>query len=66
MNNPETTKVFHVEIVETLRKTVSVELPAGSSNHDAIMKVRDMYNAEEIVLSADDFCDADIYIAENE
>lgn len=66
MTKTKETITYHVEIVETLRKVVDVELPAGSSKKDAIDKVRDLYNKEEIVLSADDHCDTDIYLADEE
>lgn len=43
-----------IEILETLRKVVEVELPANSTI-DARKMVIDSYYNEEIVLSADDY-----------
>lgn len=43
---------YTLEITETLKKKVKVE---ASSYKDARKKVDEMYNDEQIVLSADDF-----------
>lgn len=66
MTKTKETTTYHVEIVEILRKVVTVELPIGSTNKDALDKVRDLYNREEIVLSADDHCDTDIYMVDED
>lgn len=45
---------YKVEVLETLKKIVEVELPIGSDNV-ARQKVMDMYYNDEIILSADDY-----------
>lgn len=51
----DTPMVKHqIEILETLRIVVEVELPANSTN-DARAIVMDKYYNEEIVLSADNY-----------
>ena len=51
---------YKVEVLETLKKVVEVELPLGSDN-EARQKVMDMYYNEEIVLSADDYYETEFY-----
>lgn len=51
---------YKVEVLETLKKVVEVELPIGS-DIDARQKVMDMYYNEEIVLSADDYYETEFY-----
>lgn len=43
-----------VEIIETLRKVVTIELPADVDGMAALAIVTDRYYHEDIVLSADD------------
>ena len=49
-----------VEILETLRKIVEVELPADSKE-DARQIVMDRYYNEETILSADDHYDTEFH-----
>ena len=51
---------YKVEVLETLKKVVEVELPIGSDNV-ARQKVMDMYYNDEIVLSADDYYETEFY-----
>jgi len=51
---------YKIEVLETLKKVVEVELPLGSDN-EARQKVMDMYYNEEIVLSADDYYETEFY-----
>ena len=46
--------VFQIEIVETLSNIVEVN---AENEQDALLKVRDMYRNEEVVLYPDDFID---------
>ena len=55
------TAVFKVEVVEKLRRVVLV---AAADSQDAIERVEEMLDKEEIVLDADDFADREIQIAE--
>lgn len=58
---PELSTVkYKVEVLETLRKAVEVELPIGSDNV-ARQKVIDMYYNDEIILSADDHIETEFY-----
>ena len=43
---------YNVEIVETLRKVVEIR---AKSEQEAIEKTRNLYFAEEIVLTSEDF-----------
>lgn len=45
---------FQIEIVETLNNIVEVN---AENEQDALLKVRDMYRNEEVVLYPDDFID---------
>ena len=58
---PELSTVkYKVEVLETLKKVVEVELPIGSDNA-ARQKVIDMYYNDEIILSADDHFETEFY-----
>ena len=46
--------VFQIEIVETLSNIVEVN---AENEQDALLKVRDMYRNEEVVLYPNDFID---------
>ena len=54
------TVTYKVEVLETLRKVVEIELPLGSAN-DARRIVMEKYNNEEIVLTADDHYDTEFH-----
>lgn len=56
---------YQVKVVETLRKVVEVELPVGSAS-DAKDLVRKMYENELVVLSADDHCDTEFNLVDND
>lgn len=47
---------YVVNIYETLAKHIEIE---AENYSDAILKVREKYNNEEIVLSADDYLDTE-------
>ena len=47
-------KVFHIEIMETLSNMVEVR---AENEQEALLKVRDRYRNEEVVLYSDDFID---------
>lgn len=51
---------YKVEVLETLRKVVEIELPLGSGN-EARKIVMEKYYNEEIVLSADDHFDTEFH-----
>ncbi len=53
---------YKVEITEYLQKTIEVD---ADNESDALSIVKDMYNNEEVVLSADDFIDKDFNIIED-
>ena len=47
-------RVFQIEIVETLSNIVEV---SAENEQDALLKARDIYRNEEVVLYPDDFID---------
>ncbi|WP_227694023.1 MULTISPECIES: DpnD/PcfM family protein [Psychrobacter] len=47
-------RAFQIEIVETLNNIVEVN---AENEQEALLKVRDMYRNEEVVLYPDDFID---------
>lgn len=47
-------RALQIEIVETLNNIVEVN---AENEQDALLKVRDMYRNEEVVLYPDDFID---------
>ena len=47
-------RAFQIEIVETLNNIVEVN---AENEQDALLRVRDMYRNEEVVLYPDDFID---------
>ena len=47
-------RVFQIEIVETLNNILEVN---AENEQEALLKVRDMYRNEEVVLYPDDFID---------
>lgn len=53
---------YKVEITEYLQKTIEV---AADNKFEAISIVEDMYNNEEVVLSADNFIDKEFNIIED-
>ena len=52
-------KVFKVEITETLQKTVEVK---ALDEADAIIKVKEMYRREKIVLNETSYIDTEFAI----
>lgn len=52
-------KVFKVEITETLQKTVEVK---ALDEADAIIKVKEMYRKEKIILNETSYIDTDFAI----
>ena len=53
---------YKVEITEYLQKTIEVD---AKDEKEAYSKVKQMYDDEEIVLSADDFTDKEIKVLED-
>lgn len=53
---------YKVEITEYLQKTIEVD---AKDKNEAYYKVKQMYDNEEIVLSADDFTDKEIKMLED-
>ena len=53
---------YKVEITEYLQRTIDVE---ANDENEAYSKVKQMYDNEEIVLSADDFIDKEIKVLED-
>ena len=47
-------KVFHIEIMETLSNMVEVR---AENEQEALLKARDMYRNEEVILYPDDCID---------
>ncbi|HCI75974.1 MAG TPA: hypothetical protein DHV27_06905 [Psychrobacter sp.] len=47
-------RAFQIEIVETLNNIVEVN---AENEQEALLKVRDMYRNEEVILYQDDFID---------
>ena len=47
-------RIFQIEIIETLNNIVEVD---AENDQEALLKVRDMYRNEEVVLYPDDFID---------
>jgi len=50
-------KKFKIEIKETLSRVIEVE---SDSLEDAIIKAKEKYNNEEVILSFEDFIDTEI------
>ena len=53
---------YKVEITEFLQKTIEVD---AQDEKEAYSKVKQMYDDEKIVLSADDFTDKEIKLLED-
>ena len=53
---------YKVEITEYLQKTIEID---AENEKDALLIAEDKYNAEEIILSADDFTDKEFNIIED-
>ncbi len=45
-------KTFKIEVIETLSRIIEIE---ANSSDDAYLKVKEMYDSEEIVLDSDDY-----------
>jgi hypothetical protein len=52
-------KIFQIGIEETLSRTIEI---IATSADEAIIKVKEMYDNEDIVLSASDFISSNISI----
>ena len=50
-------EIYKIEVKETLSRIIEIE---AKSNDEAILKVKEMYKKEEIVLSSDDFVTTEI------
>lgn len=50
-------ETYKIEVKETLSRIIEVE---AKSNNEAILKVKEMYQKEEIILSSDDFVTTEI------
>lgn len=64
MNTETKTVKYFVQIKETLKRVVTVELPEDS-NEDPVEKVMDDYFSEKIILSGDDFADSEFELLES-
>ncbi len=53
----ENRKTYKVTVTETLQRTITVN---AEDELDAVQKVQDMYNNEEIVLDSEDHINTDI------
>ena len=53
---------YKIEIQEFLSRVIEIE---ASSTWEAIVKAREMYRAEEIVLDGDDYVETEIIVVEN-
>lgn len=53
---------YYVKITETLSKVIEVE---AESENDALEKVDEAYSNSDIVLSADDFEESDMFITDD-
>ncbi len=56
-------KKYKIEITEYLQKQIVVE---AKTKRDAILKIKEKYNNEEIVLDSSDFIDSKINIVEED
>ena len=56
-------KKYKIEITEYLQKRIVVE---ADTKRDAILKIKEKYNNEEIVLDSSDFIDSKINIVEED
>jgi hypothetical protein len=52
-------KKYKIKVKETLSRIIEVDAP---SQEEAYSKVKDLYQAEEIVLDADDFVEAEFEV----
>jgi len=50
-------ETFKIEVKETLSRIIEIE---ANSNDEAVLKVKEMYQMEEIVLDYDDFVTTEI------
>lgn len=50
-------KIFTIEVKETLSRIIEIE---ANSNEEAILKTKEMYASEEIVLDSDDYVSTEI------
>ena len=56
--NKKLKRVFHIEIVETLSNIVKVN---AENEQEALLKARDMYRNEEVILYPDDTAAFELY-----
>jgi len=56
-------KTYAIEIKETLSKTIEIEAP---NEEAALLKIKELYQQQEIVLSADDFVTVDFLKVEED
>lgn len=56
-------KKYKVEITEYLQKQIVVE---ANTKRDAILKIKEKYNNEEIVLDTSDFIDSKINVVKED
>lgn len=54
-------ETFKIEVKETLSRIIEVE---ASSENEALSKIQDLYNKEEIVLDADDYVETEFLKSE--
>lgn len=55
-------KTFEIEVQEVLTRLINIE---AKNKSDAILKAKEMYNNEEIVLDADDHLSTEFILIED-
>ena len=56
-------KTYEVVVTETLQRTITIN---ADNEGEALDKVQEMYDNEDIVLSADDYQDTEIEVVEDD
>lgn len=51
-------KTFKIEIKETLSRVIEIE---ANSNEEALSKIEELYNQQEIVLDSTDFVETEFF-----
>ena len=54
-------KAYKIEVKETLSRIVEIE---ANSSDEALLKIKELYKNEEIVLDADDFDETEFLVSE--
>lgn len=51
-------KTFKIEVKETLSRVIEIE---ANSNDEALLKIEELYNQQEIVLDSTDFVETEFF-----